>query len=268
MKKFLKQERSLFIIFLLSVLVIFINISWKTNVIPFKINTVNDSIAIDTNSRAIAFDKKVNEIYKKAQLNDAGLSYPLFEKSLIGYYNLSKKKIAQKPILTIVDFTKSSKEKRMWIIDLAQQQLLLTNLVAHGQRSGDDIATKFSNMAESHQSSLGFFVTDEIYFGKHGQSLKLEGLDKGFNSLAKSRAIVLHGAAYVSEDFIKQHGRLGRSFGCPAVPQQLTSKVINLLKGKTTLFINGNSNYKSLFLDKQNAINALLSQPSANNRIM
>jgi hypothetical protein len=117
------------------------------------------------------------------------------------------------------------------------QKVVFNTLVAHGRNSGDEYATAFSNANSSNQSSLGFYVTGEIYNGKHGQSLKLDGLENGINSNARSRGVVMHAADYVSEAFAQQHHRIGRSQGCPALPVGLTKEIVNLLQGKSCLFI-------------------------------
>ncbi|WP_317169176.1 murein L,D-transpeptidase catalytic domain family protein [Mucilaginibacter humi] len=162
----------------------------------------------------------------------------------------SANKLQNSSVITVVDFTKSSREKRMWIIDILNKKLLLNTLVAHGQGSGDDMATMFSDNNESHQSSLGFFLADDVYIGKHGRSLRLDGLDAGFNTSARARGIVVHAADYVSESNIARIGRLGRSFGCPAVSPQVVTRVINTIKGKTVFFINGNNpRYNSKYLN-------------------
>lgn len=211
---------------------------------------------IDAVVKPITLASHADDIYSKIGLQQTGLAFPIFEKALTGFINLKteRKLNNDKDILTVIDFSKSSTSKRMWIIDLKNNALLLNTYVAHGRGSGDDMATKFSNIAESHQSSLGFYVTNETYFGKHGLSLRLDGHDKGVNHLARNRAIVIHGASYVSQDFIAKHGRLGRSHGCPAVPTELNKTVIELIKNKTCLFINGESNnYQSVHLDTTKA---------------
>lgn len=151
---------------------------------------------------------------------------------------LSKYKgIINKNIVTVIDFTLPSTEKRLWTIDLTTEKVLLNSLVAHGKNSGENMAEKFSNKPESHQSSLGFYLTENAYVGKHGYSLRLTGLEKNINDKAYDRAIVVHSADYVSEDFIKQHGRLGRSFGCPALPVEVNDTFINVVKDGSLLFI-------------------------------
>lgn len=144
------------------------------------------------------------------------------------------------PILTVIDFSLPSTEKRLWVIDPAKGLILHHSVVAHGRNSGELLAKTFSNQPESFQSSLGFYKTAETYQGKHGYSLRLDGLEKGFNDQARNRAIVIHGADYAKEEFAKTTGRLGRSLGCPALPPELSAKVIDLIKDGSLLFIYGN----------------------------
>lgn len=151
--------------------------------------------------------------------------------------SLNEMEYNNEDIVTIIDFSKPSAEKRLFILDLKNQKLLYLTFVAHGKNTGLNIATKFSNTNRSLQSSLGLYQTGEPYQGKHGYSLRLDGLEKGFNDNARSRAIVIHGAEYVSEDFIESHGRLGRSWGCPALPVEETKEIIDLIKGGTCLYI-------------------------------
>lgn len=164
-------------------------------------------------------------------------AYDCFRKAVEGYNLLKGKGKIKKNLLTVIDFTQSSNTKRLWIIDMASHTVLYNSLVAHGRNSGDEFANDFSNSGSSYKSSLGFYVTGEIYNGKHGQSLKLDGLENGLNSNARGRGVVMHAADYVSDAFIKAHHRLGRSQGCPAIPQEITAQVINLIKGKSCLFI-------------------------------
>ncbi len=156
---------------------------------------------------------------------------------LKGYELLENKgKLRNSNILTICDFSKSSTEKRMYIIDVANYKMLLNTYVAHGKNSGGEYARKFSNKVKSLASSLGFFVTKNIYFGKHGLSLKLAGLEPGYNDKAEQRAVVIHGAPYIGDNLLHS-SYMGRSFGCPAVPKAQASKVISLIKDGTCLFI-------------------------------
>ncbi|WP_423149003.1 murein L,D-transpeptidase catalytic domain family protein [Rubrolithibacter danxiaensis] len=203
------------------------------------------------------FTDYINNIYTEAGLSSSNLDGKVFRKAVTGYYNLKSKNLlsANRQIVTIVDFNRSSRTKRLWIIDLENKKLLFNTLVAHGQGSGEDMATDFSNVAESHQSSLGFYVTTDIYYGKHGRSLKLDGMDTNFNTNALDRSVVVHGAEYVSQGFINQHGRLGRSYGCPAVPVEFTNQIIDTIKDNTCLFINGPSDtYNSSYLNIDTAV--------------
>ena len=138
--------------------------------------------------------------------------------------------------LTVIDYSKTSTMKRLWVYDLRNRALLYEELVAHGQGSGDNMATRFSNAPETHRSSLGLFATEGTYTGKNGYSLRLEGLEPGVNDRAYERDIVMHGAPYVSEDFALTHGRLGASWGCPAVRPRIARELIDRIKGGNLLF--------------------------------
>jgi len=144
--------------------------------------------------------------------------------------------VKKKRLLTIIDFTLPSIKKRMAVIDLKTSKVLMLLLTSHGQHSGNNLATHFSNYNKSHETSLGIFLTAEIYTGKHGKSLRLDGLEKGINDNARSRYIVVHGAEYVSEEFIKNHGRLGRSWGCFAVNPKKLNKLIKTIKNGSIIF--------------------------------
>jgi len=138
--------------------------------------------------------------------------------------------------LTVIDYSKPSSERRLWVFDLKSKELVYEELVAHGQGSGANMATQFSNEDESHQTSLGLFVTRDTYVGKNGYSLRLDGLDRGVNDRARDRAIVMHGAPYVSEQFVKANGRLGRSWGCPAIGAGVAKQMIDRVKGGGLVF--------------------------------
>jgi hypothetical protein len=204
----------------------------------------------------VLYNSYIREIYVTAQLANRGLSLSVFEKAVTGFYNLKNagKVAADKSILSIADFDQNSTKKRLWIIDLDKKEMLLNTWVAHGQNSGADLASNFSNINNSFQSSVGFYVTGEIYTGQHGRSLRLDGMDEGFNSNARMRSIVVHGADYVSQGTINALGRLGRSQGCPAVATALASTVINTIGGKTVLFINSSDqSYSSKYLNQHQA---------------
>ena len=138
--------------------------------------------------------------------------------------------------LTLIDYSRPSVEPRLWVYDLSSGEMLFKELVAHGRDTGENLATHFSDRMNSHQSSLGMFVTGDTYVGSNGYSLRLDGLEPGFNARARERAIVMHGAAYVSEAFAEARGRLGRSWGCPALREAVARKVIDLVKGGSLLF--------------------------------
>jgi hypothetical protein len=175
-------------------------------------------------------------LYDSLKLDQFGLSLQALEYAYKGYEKLENKGILKNAdILTICDLSKSSLEKRMYIIDVANYKLLLNTYVAHGKNSGGEYARRFSNKMRSLATSLGFFVTKNIYFGKHGLSLRLAGLEPGFNDKAEKRAVVIHGARYIGSNISAQY--MGRSFGCPAVPQAQAKTVINLIKDGTCLFI-------------------------------
>lgn len=236
-------------------------ISWSPASNVKKVSTVNVASAKKhAASLSELYGQYVTDIYNTAQLQLTGMDALVFQKAITGYINL---KMAHKlpensNVITVVDFNKSSREKRMWIIDLAAKKLLLNTWVSHGQGSGDDMANAFSNTEHSHQSSLGFYVTDDVYVGKHGRSLRLNGMDVGFNSNARQRAIVVHAADYVSQASINQLGRLGRSHGCPAVSPEVCATVINTIKGQNMLYIAGNdSRYTSKYLNEGVAENFL-----------
>lgn len=196
--------------------------------------------AVSGTSLPIHMEKYIRNVYEDINFDKNNeLSYDVFRKGLIGYINLRRegKLSDDKNVFTICDFSIASTQKRMWILDLKQKKVLLNTYVAHGQGTGDNYANKFSNLPESHQSSIGFYITADTYVGKHGNSMRLVGMDEGFNCAALDRAIVVHGAEYVSDDFIRTHNRLGRSWGCPAVSVEVSNAVINYTKGGTAFFI-------------------------------
>ena len=216
-----------------SLFLLFLVLLMSFNTVPNKTNPIN------VKTEATKKPATANEsLYRHLDANSYALpSFESFDMALEGFNYLKDKGLIQKNILTIVDFSLSSNAKRLWVIDLEQNKVLFQTLVAHGRNTGEEFAKVFSNQAESFKSSVGFYATAEIYNGKHGLSLKLDGLQKGLNDKARERAVVMHGADYVSETFIKQHSRLGRSQGCPAVPVEMNQKIINVIKDKSCLFI-------------------------------
>jgi hypothetical protein len=180
----------------------------------------------------------IHAIYQSIDFtNEERPAFQIFEKALAGYNLLAEQHDINKQILTIIDFTKSANEKRLWVIDLEKRKLLFHCLTAHGKNSGEIFAHSFSNVHNSNKSSLGFYITGNTYIGKHGTSLKLKGIEPKINDQAEARAIVMHGAEYVSEEHILRYGRLGRSFGCPAIPMSLHKQIIETIDGGTCLFI-------------------------------
>jgi len=182
----------------------------------------------------------IDSVYRKIDFKGADqLNIEVFTQAYIGYLNLWEAGLIpkDKQLLSICDFSLSSNTKRLWVIDMRSKSVLFHSLVAHGQGTGEEFAKKFSDRENSHQSSLGFYLTDDTYVGRNGYSLRLHGKDKGYNANAFNRAIVMHGADYVSPQFIKGNKRLGRSWGCPAVPQKLAKPIIDTIKGGSVLFV-------------------------------
>lgn len=177
------------------------------------------------------------QLYQEMQLEGI-VNFTAFEQAIAGYNKIEEK---SKEILTLVDFSKPSTEERFYVFDMRHKKLLFSSLVSHGKNSGGNYATSFSNENGSLKSSLGFFLTENTYQGKNGYSLVLNGLEKGINDRAKERAIVIHGAAYSNPSVIASSGRLGRSFGCPALPQAVSKPIINTIKGGSLLFIYANN---------------------------
>ena len=162
----------------------------------------------------------------------------LLETALAGYEKVAEEQTLNHPeVITIIDFELPSDKERLWVIDLVHSKVLFHCLVSHGRNSGELMAEHFSNIPGSYASSPGFYITGDTYIGKNGLSLTLDGIEKGINDKARERAIVMHGAEYVSSDYIRKYGRLGRSFGCPAVPKELNKEIIQTIKGGSCLFI-------------------------------
>ncbi len=172
-------------------------------------------------------------LYRSMQLEGV-VSWKAFRQAVTGYHKIADRK---RDVLTLIDFSRPSTEKRLFVFDMKQRKLLFSSVVSHGKNSGDKYATSFSNEYGSYKSSLGFYLTETTYQGKNGYSLILNGLEKGINDRARERAIVMHGAAYANPSVVSEGGRLGRSFGCPAVPQKLTRPIIDAIKGGSVMYI-------------------------------
>lgn len=204
-----------------------------------KAELPNNSQKIKTVQKVSDADQKINFVYESIDFgNEKPLSKEVFKMAYKGYLNLKEanKLSDHKEILSVADYSISANEKRLWVIDLNKRKVLFHSLVAHGQGTGEEFARDFSNKNESHQTSIGFFITENTYMGGNGYSLKMQGLDKSYNDNAYARAIVIHGAPYVSNEFIQANQRLGRSWGCPAVPTVLAKPIINTIKDKTCFF--------------------------------
>ena len=183
------------------------------------------------------FVDSLSRLYEAIDLQKYELSFEAFKYGMTGYLSLLREgKLNDKGLLTIIDFTKSSNLKRFYTIDLKNLAVKFHTYVSHGKNTGEVMAKSFSNTVHSNQSSIGFYVTAETYVGSKGYSLKLDGMEKGYNDKIRERAVVMHNADYVSEYWIKKYGRLGRSQGCPALPIEIGKKVIDTIKNHTVIF--------------------------------
>jgi hypothetical protein len=220
---------------LLTVLIVLPTLKAKSNKAVVKsIAVINNESATTTVS---ALEAAVSFLYDSLKLEKMGLPKEVMMLAYKGQQYLDQHNLLSRDgIITICDFSQSSKKKRLYIIDTKNYKVLMNTYVAHGKNTGLDQAQRFSNVPESLQSSLGFYVTKGTYIGKHGLSLKLSGVERGFNDNAEERAVVMHGADYIGDHRLSSP-YMGRSFGCPAVPQEQSEKVINLLKNGTCLFI-------------------------------
>ncbi len=200
------------------------------------------SILISLNISGAVKENDIRKLWLSCDLEEV-VSYDIFNTAMKGLNKIEE--VKNKSIITIIDFSKPSTEKRFFVIDLTGRKLLFKTYVAHGKNSGEKYAIDFSNDLQSLKSSPGFYLTGETYSGRHGYSMSLIGLEKGINDNARIRDIVIHGAEYVNEDYIKLYGRLGRSWGCPALPVGISKDVIDIISGGTCLFIyTDNDSYK------------------------
>jgi hypothetical protein len=203
--------------------------------------TLAKSNIINSNSSStgeVLPNKNKPDVYDSLHLNTFGLTKPAFEYAIEGFNSLrSMGKLSNDSIISIVDFSLPSSQKRLFVIDIKNYKILFNTYVAHGRNSGEEYAKTFSNNLRSNKSSLGFYVTGDTYKGEHGFSLHLQGEEKGINDNAYKRAIVMHCANYVNERYIKSNGYIGRSLGCPAIPQKVYKPIINEIKNGTCLFL-------------------------------
>ncbi|MDP4261793.1 MAG: murein L,D-transpeptidase catalytic domain family protein [Bacteroidota bacterium] len=183
-------------------------------------------------------------VYDSLHLDLSGLSRQAFLYAQKGWKKLlNQGKILNESVMAIIDFSQPSDHKRLYVLDMKNYKVLFNTLVAHGRNSGKEWASSFSNRPASYKSSPGFYITGDTYFGNNGYSLKLEGIEKGINDKAYARAIVMHGAEYVSESYIEAQGYIGRSEGCPAVPVAEASDIIDVIKNGTCLFVYAANNH-------------------------
>ena len=204
-----------------------------------EINFSND---FNLNIKKKFSDMDIKLMYTELCLNDK-VSFSCFNNAMHGLEKIEDLEIfdnSNNNLLVMVDYTKPSTEERLFIIDLRKKQLLISSLVTHGRGTGDLYATKFSNKNNSYSTSSGFYLTGNIYNGKHGESLELYGLEKGKNDNAKKRTIVMHSAYYANKAFAEKYGRLGRSKGCLVLPTDLNAKIINLISGGAVLYVHTN----------------------------
>lgn len=199
-------------------------------------STVVESAKADSTTNASAIDASA-ALYNNLNLEKAGLSQQAFNYALKGYQKLlNEGKVTNDQYLTIVDFTQSSRSRRFYLIDMKNAELVMNTYVAHGKGSGVDMAERFSNSANSNESSLGFYITKSTYNGKHGMSLRISGQDSGFNDNAEARGVVVHGAPYVNSSRISS-AYMGRSQGCPALPVDEYAKAIDYIKDGSVMFL-------------------------------
>lgn len=188
-------------------------------------------------NRATLLDRDIEIIYDSLHAQSFDLDFVAFKYALIGYSSLLKeKKITNERYISIIDFNKTSDKKRFYTIDLDSMKIIYHTYVAHGKNSGSEKAQRFSDKHQSRQSSIGFYITGETYMGSKGFSLKLHGNEAGYNKNIYDRGVVIHTENYVSKDYLRRNGRLGRSWGCPVLPANIYKEVINTIKGGSVIF--------------------------------
>lgn len=229
---------SLFVLFLLS---------WSPD--PHAFNRSFGNVRMHSNESASIREKSLLNtkyyegqealrVYRSMKLQQKGLNSGAFIAAWMGHKQLLEEgMLSKKDILTICDYSQSSRRKRFYVIDIRSQKLLVQTYVAHGRNSGGEFATNFSNKPSSYKSSLGFYVTGNVYKGEHGIALNIDGKEKGFNDRASDRNIVVHGADYVGPANIRNKTMIGRSLGCPALPRKETLRIIQMIKDGSCFFI-------------------------------
>ncbi|HLZ87125.1 MAG TPA: murein L,D-transpeptidase catalytic domain family protein, partial [Puia sp.] len=180
---------------------------------------------------SLADSARFDLLYENLDLQGLALSREAYHRAVLGFLTMQITGLVRNPdVLSIVDFSLPSSQKRLFVIDMLNGRLLFNTFVAHGRNSGALMATRFSNRTNSYMSSLGFYLTGDPFFGSHGYSLRLQGIERGWNDHAFNRRIIMHPADYVSEEHIQQWGYLGRSEGCPAIPEELNAPIIDEIK--------------------------------------
>ncbi len=194
---------------------------------------------LTSSAQSPALKRMSDSLYDIIGLNNYGLEREVFYSALKGYEILDKKgMIRKKNVLTICDYSQSSNNKRLYVINVKEGRLLFNTFVSHGKNSGGEFATSFSNLTESNKSSLGFMLTAETYSGKAGYSMRFDGMEPGINDKVRARDIVLHGSNFVNARVVEERGRIGNSLGCPAVPNDKRKLIIEAIKGGSCFFIN------------------------------
>ena len=229
------MKKIITIIFLLIISVFSYSENFEEKTFEINNNFFN-AVTLPYENSEIINENQYIFLYNLLGLEDK-IEYRIFKMALKGYYKISEKK---NNYLTIIDFSKSSNEKRFLTIDMNMNKLVYYTYVAHGKNSGVEYAVSFSNKLNSYKSSLGFYLTGKTYNGRYGYSLKLFGLEEGYNSNAFKRGVVIHGATTSEPEYIKKSGFLGRTEGCPAVPKSLNKEIVNTIRGGSVVFIYGN----------------------------
>ena len=202
------------------------------------------------------YNQHIQELYSETGLDTMDLDYAIFEQAMNGYYNIRKQDtvLSDKKVITILDFTKSIDEKRLYTIDLENRKVLFHTLAAHGIRSGTDFADRYSNINDSNMSSEGFMVTGNTYHGVMGYSLVLNGLDEGINDLVDFRNVVMHPARATARNG-KETAKIGRSLGCPSIDPVYSKEVIDTVKDGTLVYIHGK---ETDFAQKSDNLNKII----------
>ena len=213
-------------------------------------NATKKEVATGEISNSVAVNYWIDSLYNTMHLDATDLPRSVFFTACKGYeYLLAQNKLLKQGLLTICDYSQSSNKKRLFVLDLNQGKILFNTYVAHGRNSGNDFAKSFSNSDESHKTSLGFMVTAETYSGDNGYSMRLDGMENGFNDNVRARAIVMHGSDYVNAQRASNGAMMGRSFGCPAVPASEVKNIVDCIKGGSCFF--------SYYPDKSYTLNLL-----------